>query len=161
MFFFDDLALMLQKHFQMHKSRSECFSGIIFSLFSAESVNFRKLSNRFLSLAKPQSIFRRIQNFFTHVTFDYHAMSLFIVNIIKNLEGPYIVTVDRSNWKYGSTNINFLVIGIVYKNLTIPIVWRAFRKPVQFYAKTRLRSPNRFAEYAKAYDELSGAGVYQ
>lgn len=60
------------------------------------------------------------------------------------MEGPYIVTVDRSNWKYGSTNINFLVIGIVYKNLTIPIVWHPLDKAGSSNTQERKELMNEF-----------------
>ncbi|MFT6360802.1 MAG: hypothetical protein ACJAYJ_005044 [Saprospiraceae bacterium] len=30
---------------------------------------------------------------------------------------------DRTNWKYGKTHINLLVIGLLYRDVFIPLVW--------------------------------------
>jgi hypothetical protein len=30
---------------------------------------------------------------------------------------------DRTNWKFGKTHINFLVLGIVYRGMAVPILW--------------------------------------
>ena len=35
---------------------------------------------------------------------------------------------DRTNWKIGETNINILVIGIVYESLTFPVLFTMIPK---------------------------------
>ena len=37
--------------------------------------------------------------------------------------GPYDLSLDRTNWKFGSRNINILVLGVVYQGLCFPILW--------------------------------------
>ena len=32
--------------------------------------------------------------------------------------------IDRTNWKFGQTHINYLVISVVYGKNSIPIVWK-------------------------------------
>ena len=33
------------------------------------------------------------------------------------------MTLDRTNWKFGKVNINILVIGVIYKGLSLPLLW--------------------------------------
>jgi len=35
----------------------------------------------------------------------------------------WILTMDRTNWKFGKANINFLVLGVAYKGMAIPLFW--------------------------------------
>ena len=37
--------------------------------------------------------------------------------------GPYSLTLDRTNWKFGQTNINILVLGVIYKGMSLPLLW--------------------------------------
>jgi hypothetical protein len=30
---------------------------------------------------------------------------------------------DRTNWKFGKVNINYLVLGVAYKGMAIPLFW--------------------------------------
>ncbi len=35
----------------------------------------------------------------------------------------FVITIDRTNWKFGKFNINILMAAIVYKGIAFPIVW--------------------------------------
>ena len=35
----------------------------------------------------------------------------------------WILTMDRTNWKFGKVNINYLVLGVAYKGMAIPLLW--------------------------------------
>ena len=41
---------------------------------------------------------------------------------------PYQLSMDRTNWKFGTLNINILMISICYKGVAIPIIWRLLPK---------------------------------
>lgn len=38
------------------------------------------------------------------------------------LDGPYTLTMDRTNWKLGELNTNALVLGIAYDHMSFPIL---------------------------------------
>lgn len=38
------------------------------------------------------------------------------------------LALDRTNWKFGSTHINILMLGILYKDLCIPLLWTSLGK---------------------------------
>ena len=35
---------------------------------------------------------------------------------------------DRTNWKLGKNNINLLVLGVAYKGMAIPLLWKFLSK---------------------------------
>ena len=39
-----------------------------------------------------------------------------------------ILILDRTNWKFGKTNINILMLAIAYKGMAIPIFWNLLDK---------------------------------
>jgi hypothetical protein len=43
-------------------------------------------------------------------------------------EPPYSIAMDRTNWKFGQTNINILVLAIVYKGVAFPILFKLMPK---------------------------------
>ena len=43
-------------------------------------------------------------------------------------DGPYTLTMDRTNWKFGDVNINVLVLGIAYDHMSFPILFRLLPK---------------------------------
>lgn len=42
---------------------------------------------------------------------------------IAGIRGPFILIIDRTIWRFGITDINFLVISIKSGDLSIPLVW--------------------------------------
>lgn len=43
-------------------------------------------------------------------------------------DGPYTLTMNRTNWKFGDVNINVLVLGITYDHMSFPILFRLLPK---------------------------------
>lgn len=43
-------------------------------------------------------------------------------------EPPYRLSLDRTNWKFGSTNINILALAIVYKGVAFPLMFTMLPK---------------------------------
>jgi hypothetical protein len=52
-------------------------------------------------------------------------------------KGNFIITIDRTNWQFGKSNINILVAAIVYKSIAFPIVWMLLDKKGNSNTKKR------------------------
>ncbi|BDD05597.1 hypothetical protein HNQ88_001507 [Aureibacter tunicatorum] len=39
------------------------------------------------------------------------------------ISGKYKLSLDRTNWKFGSLNINILFLAVIYEGVSIPILW--------------------------------------
>ena len=108
-----DLFSILNQHFGscMNKARLKLISMFIQSLVKVQTVNFNRLENSFEANAKSDSSLRRIQRFFADYFYDIDVVAkLIFVLIPKNQK--YGLSLDRTNWKIGETNINILVLGV-------------------------------------------------
>ena len=59
-------------------------------------------------------------------------------------EPPYSIAIDRTNWKFGQTNINILVLAIVYKGVAFPILFKLMPKRGNSHAKERIEIMNHY-----------------
>ena len=58
--------------------------------------------------------------------------------------GPYVLSMDRTNWQFGSFDINALVIGVTYKGGAFPILFRLLPKRGNSNTKERIQIMDRF-----------------
>lgn len=68
--------------------------------------------------------YRRLQDFFLNAKLCYKSIGKFIVSRIPKPPEAYTLAMDRTNWKFGRTDINFLVISIVAGTVSVPLVWK-------------------------------------
>jgi hypothetical protein len=57
---------------------------------------------------------------------------------------PYRLTIDRTNWKFGETNINVLALGIVYKGVAFPLLLLMLDKRGNTHTNERIEIINRY-----------------
>ena len=53
---------------------------------------------------------------------------------------------DRTNWKFGKVNINYLVLGVAYKGMAIPLFWYLLDKKGNSNHKERSKVIQDFIE---------------
>lgn len=117
------LSLLVSKHVPMHKARNDSMVRMIFGLIKLGSVQLTSLARTFDSQAKTSSTTRRIQRFFQSQDIKLEQIARLIIAIIP-LPVEIILTLDRTNWKFGSKEINFLTVAFVFKSASIPIFWK-------------------------------------
>lgn len=59
-------------------------------------------------------------------------------------DGPYTLTMDHTNWKFGDVNINVLVLSIAYDHMSFPILFRPLPKRENSNFKERINIMERF-----------------
>lgn len=123
------LFSVLKEHFNGHfnKARIKLISMFILSLVKVQTVNFNRLAVSFDSRSKSDSSLRRIQRFFASFTIDIDLISKMLYTLIPK-EAKHGLTMDRTNWKIGESNVNILMIGIVYEGLAFPILFKMMDK---------------------------------
>jgi hypothetical protein len=113
------LQQALQPHFQIDPRRLDFIARFIIALLQVCTVNLNILGTA-LSSKQIQSNARRIKRF---LAFDLPQIVIaqFVLSFIT--DEKIVLTMDRTNWKFGSVTINFLVIGIAYNGIALPIAW--------------------------------------
>ncbi len=62
------------------------------------------------SRASPGSSLRRIQRFIANYSFDADLIARLIFSILPK-QDTFILSIDRTNWKFGQANINIFMLG--------------------------------------------------
>ncbi len=113
----------LRASFAMRKSRLESLCVLVIGVFVARTANLSHLACHFPGGAQTASNYRRLQRFFEQVRFDFGALAKLLVAMMGREDGPWRLTMDRTNWRLGRRDVNILVIGIVHRGIAIPLLW--------------------------------------
>ncbi|MCP4176637.1 MAG: IS4 family transposase [bacterium] len=124
---YNDLEKLIKEETGWHLARVKCFCLLICALIKLQSVSFVKLAQGFDSKASNDSNLRRIQRFFAKFTIDQDLFARLVFKLLPE-QPPYLLSMDRTNWKFGQTDINILMISVSYKGVGIPLVWKLLRK---------------------------------
>ena len=73
------------------------------------------------------SNFRRIQRFMSEVDLPMKLISKLIFSLLPEKEN-LILVMDRTNLKLGNNNINILMLGVSYKNVAFPLMFKMLDK---------------------------------
>src|SRR5262249_13916040 len=65
--------------------------------------------------------------FFRYFELNYAVIAVFVVKLL-GLAQPWVITIDRTNWKFGKKDINILTLGIAYKGVAFPLIWMILDK---------------------------------
>jgi hypothetical protein len=106
---------------QMNLARIKFLGKFICALCKVQSVSYEKLKTAFESAAKSESSLRRIQRFIAEYILDSDLIARLIFKMLPH-QPPYRLAMDRTNWKFGETNINILTLAIVYEGVAFPIL---------------------------------------
>ena len=90
---------------KMNLARIKFFGLFICALCKVQTVCFEKLATAFETDAKSGSSLRRIQRFMASYALDTDLIARLIFKMLPH-QPPYRLAMDRTNWKFGETNIN-------------------------------------------------------
>ena len=116
------LTEVLRPHFTGNRSRIECMAAIILGMLSAGTVNLAEITTFVHGTLLHESMYKRIQGFFTEFALSLNEVAAFVLLILP-LKGDFRLVFDRTNWQFGKSDINYFVLAICYKNVSIPIFW--------------------------------------
>jgi hypothetical protein len=87
---------------------------VILALCKIQNVSFHKLALAFDTGSKPESSLRRLQRFIADFNFCPDLIARLIFSLLPKRENLKLV-IDRTNWQFGTQNINIFMLGIAYK----------------------------------------------
>lgn len=128
---FTKILASIEQHFEgkMHRARIKLIAQVVMALCKVQSVNLNKLATGFETAgkARAESSMRRMQRFMATYALDTDMIAKLIVKLIP-FEGPYQLSMDRTEWDFGSFRINILALGIVYKGCAFPVLFTILPK---------------------------------
>ncbi|WP_251979408.1 IS4 family transposase [Salinibacter ruber] len=84
------------------------------------TTNLAQLAQVMKPQVETDSTYRRLQRFFTGFTFGYEALGQFLLELVPT-DPPYVVAIDRTEWHFGQTAVNVLMIGVAYEGIAFPV----------------------------------------
>lgn len=121
------LEQTLGNNLSWNQSRINFLAKFILALIKVRSVNLTEVANGFGGKASADSSYRRLKRFFQLFEISYSAVALLVLKLMA-LQAPFVLTLDRTNWKLGKSNLNILVLGVAYKGIAIPLLWTLLDK---------------------------------
>lgn len=142
-----ELNSILDVHFKgkLNLARTKFISMFIIALCKVQTVNFDKLSNAFDTSAKAESSLRRIQRFIAIFAFDSNLIARLIFALLPSKE-KLTLSIDRTNWKFGQTDINIFMLGVVYHGVAFPLMFSMLAKRGNSNSKERIDLINRYID---------------
>ena len=140
-----DLNSILNAHFKgiLNLARVKFISMFIIALSKAQTVNFSKLSIAFDTEAKSESSLRRIQRFIAKYSFNPDIIAKLIFSLLP-LQEKLVLTIDRTNWKFGKFNINIFMLGVAYKGVAFPLLFTMLSKQGNSNSQERINLIDRY-----------------
>ena len=135
---------LLSDYFGWNLAGTQCLSGPIIAWIKVRTVNFAQSATALPDGALKDSKYKRIQRLFRTFPLDFSTVARFIVSQVPH--GQYLLTMDRTNWKCGQTNINILCLAIVHQGVAIPVLSILLDKKGNSNTDERIQLINRFIE---------------
>ena len=130
--FFKDIQSMLAANLDWNKARIDCMTALIQGILHTRNVSLARIAEcekvDHDSEALESSKYRRFQRFFSTFEMPLDDLSNLIRNKIPKPSDGYVLSMDRTNWKFGKRDINILTVGINVGSVCVPLVWKVLPK---------------------------------
>lgn len=100
-------------------SRKKFLWQFVRGLISVRNVQFNEVATVLNDEAQVSSNERRIQAFFEKVELNYEALAVLLCLFLP--KGKVILSIDRTDWKFGTIDINILVVVARCGNVGLPL----------------------------------------
>lgn len=119
-----ELATIIKDEFGWNKARCTCFAFFILGVLSACTVTLSKISLTFSGMIKLTSRQKRLKRFLVWLAPQKRLTLTFGQFVLRRFARQSLtLSIDRTNWKFGACHINFLVVGVWYRGVSIPVYW--------------------------------------
>lgn len=115
----DPLTQLLCTHFSMHPSRLKTTAELILGFLSARHIHHYRLATCLSGEASLESKCKTVSRYFAEQELDEKACGRLTEFFLP--PGPWILSLDRTNWTFGTQNINILTLAVVVDGIAVPL----------------------------------------
>lgn len=135
---YSELKQVLQAQLNWHGARISFLALFLLALLKVKTVNLSELCLGFGGKALPASSYKRLQRFFREFELDYAQLATLVVGWM-GIEGEWVLSLDRTTWKFGHHWYNILTLGIVHEGVAFPVLWWMLDKRGNSHSDERMR----------------------
>jgi hypothetical protein len=121
------LERTLAENLTWNRARIKFLAAFLRALLQAKTVNLAHLAVIFGGGAQVASHYKRMQRFFRWFVPDEAELARLILRLLK-LEGPLVLTIDRTEWQLGRCWVNVLMLAVAHEGVAVPLLWEVFAK---------------------------------
>lgn len=143
------LAETLRGHVGLGKSRLETLSMLVVGMIGARTVNLGHIATEAGRGVLIASTYRRLQRFFQHVELDAEWAVAIIARLIGS-SGAWMLALDRTTWKVGTRDVNYLVLAVVTRRFRVPLLWSLLEGPGASATSARVALMTRYLAHFPA-----------
>ena len=111
---------VLTNHLGWHRARLKFIARFQAALLKLQTANLSKIAVSLKGRVQVTSNYRRIQRFFSEYDIDFTALGSLLVHLLPQ-KGPYVAVLDRTEWHFGETPVNILMMGIAHEGIAFPM----------------------------------------
>ena len=145
----ETLRELFKPHLKLPRARLTCFLMLVLAVFGQRTVSLVWLARHAAPPAKAESVYRRFQRFFASCVLPARTIGALILALSPKPSNGWVLAMDRTNWKFGKSHINILVVTVILNGVGLPIAWRMLPK------KTKRGNSNRFHRVRLMEDVLA------
>ncbi len=116
------LTRVLSKRLGWNRARMKLMARLMRALPMQTTTNLAELAVVMKPEVETDSTYRRLQRFFAGFEFGYQRLGRFLLDLAPT-DPPYVAVLDRTEWHFGQTAVNVLMIGIAEGGIAYPVVW--------------------------------------
>jgi transposase len=111
----------LQYYLKHREDVIQMAQKIVLGVIKSKTVNLMDVANHF-EKGKQESNYRAIQRFFQHQNLEDEDVIDFIIDLLFDKNQKLKLIIDRTDWQFGKTRHNLLVISVSYEKTAIPLI---------------------------------------
>ena len=139
----NSLAKELKGVFGWHQARVVLLAQFMMALVKVRSSNLAFVAQVFSGSAQSDSNYKRLQRFLRGFTLDYAQCAKVLAHRLCP-DNTWVLCLDRTNWDFGITKINFLVLAVAHQGIAIPLFWVLLPKKGNSNTEERKQLIDRF-----------------
>ena len=121
--FSNALSRAVAKHIGLSATRRETLSWLALLIMQHGTISLWRLAAYVASATQTASVRRRFYRFFQFVKIDSALATLVVAELLQLGSKSWVVAIDRTNWDFGKTTINILMISVAWNGMGIPLIW--------------------------------------
>ncbi|MGH9807284.1 MAG: IS4 family transposase [Terriglobia bacterium] len=121
--FSNALSRAVAKHIGLSTTRRETLSWLALLVMQHGTISLWRLAAYVATAAQTASVQRRFYRFFQYVRLDGTHSARVVVELLGLTGKPWVLAIDRTNWDFGKTTINILMISVAWNGMGIPLLW--------------------------------------
>ena len=124
-----------------HQARMTLLAQLV--LIKVRTVNLTQVAQAFAGSAKADAKDKRLPRFLRDIPPNRDLFAKTLARLFCP-EAIWVLSMDRTHWKLGITNSNFLVLAVVRNDVALPILWRLLPKHDHANTQERQRMMDHF-----------------